>query len=276
MLIDRAFLRLDEGLVHYRSAGLHQAGAALPLYLAHGGPGSSLGMVPLMESLGSGRLLIAPDMLGNGDSAPPAYPQTTIGYYSDCVVRILDRLHIERVDFYGYHTGAQIACDLAVARPDRINRMILDGLPLFSDALKKRLLAEYAPVVLPDDDGAHLLWVWHFYRNQFRYFPHFMEQPENRLNNPMPPAASLHAGVVDVLKALSTYRIAYQAAFSQDVHGLLPKITAPVLLIAAERDPLNVYADEAASLLPHAITQRLARTEGAPEKAAAIRAFIEA
>lgn len=272
--IDRAFVRLDEGLVHYRSVGPLQPGGLRPLYLAHGGPGSSLSMVPLMPGLAASRFVLAPDMLGNGDSAPPPRADMRIQDYADAAVRLLDRLGIDRVDFYGSHTGAQIGCALAAHWPDRVGRLILDGLPLFPDDLKARLLQDYAPALAPDDEGGHLLWVWRFYRNQFLYFPHFMTDPDHRLDNPPPAAGALHAGVVEVLKALGTYRIAYQAAFAQDVHGLLQCAAVPVLLMAAVRDPLRVYLDEAAALLPAAEKLLLPQTATADDKVAAILRFL--
>jgi pimeloyl-ACP methyl ester carboxylesterase len=260
--------------VHYRSAGRLEPGGRPPLYLAHGGPGSSLSMVPLMAGLAPSRFVLAPDMLGNGDSAPPPRADMRIEDYAEAAVRLLDRLGIDRVDFYGSHTGAQIGCALGVQWPDRVGRLILDGLPLFDDALKARLLRDYAPPVVPDDEGDHLLWAWRFYRNQFRYFPHFMTDPEHRLDNPVPPAGALHAGVVEVLKALATYRIAYQAAFAQDVRGLLPRIAAPVLLMAAARDPLHAYLDQAAALLPTAEKLLLPAGASADAKVAALLRFL--
>jgi pimeloyl-ACP methyl ester carboxylesterase len=272
--IDRAFLRLAEGLVHYRCAGRGE-GEAPPLYMAHAGPGSSRGLAPLMPGLALRRFVIAPDMLGNGESDPPARPDTDIAYYADCVVRILDGLRIDRVDFYGSHTGAQIGCAFAAARPDRLRKLILDGVPLFPPELKVDLLAHYAPQVEPDDDGDYLGWAWQFCRNQALYFPHYRQTPETRLANPPPSPASLHGTVVDVLKSLSTYRLAYQAAFSQDVRAVLPQIGVPVLLMASERDPLHVYLHEAAALVSDGRTLLLPRASGAADKVEAIRRFLD-
>jgi len=276
IMIDRGFLRLREGLVHYRYAGQRHSAGRLPLYLAHAGPGSSLGMVGLMTEFAAARLTVAPDMLGNGDSARPAREDTDMEYYADCAVRILDLLQLDRVDFYGSHTGAQIGCELAVRWPDRIGKLVLDGLPLFPEDLKQQLLARYAPAVEPDDYGGHLVWAWNFVRDQFLYWPHYAHDAQNRLANGLLPPKDLHLGVVDVLKALDTYRIAYQAAFAQDVRSLLPRIRAPVLLTATERDPLHIYLDEVARLLPGAGKILFGRQAGAADRVAAIREFLDA
>jgi pimeloyl-ACP methyl ester carboxylesterase len=275
-VIDRGFLRVSEGLIHYRSAGERRDGGPLPLYVAHPGPGSSLGMVGLLLEFAPSRFAVAPDMLGNGDSAPPASDKTDMTYYADCAIRTLDLLKIEKCDFYGSHTGAQIGCEVAARWPDRVRRLVLDGLPLFPDDFKQQLLANYAPKVEPDEYGGHLAWAWNFVRDQFLYWPHYAHDGQNRLANSLLPPKDLHSGVVDVLKALDTYRIAYQAAFAQDVRALLPRIKAPVLLTSTERDPLHIYLDDVAALLPGAHKILFARGVSPADRVAPIRTFLDA
>ena len=280
VLVDRGFIRLQEGLVHYRFAGRDRLGprnAPLPLYFAHAGPGSGRVYEPWLQAFGASRFAFAPDMLGNGDSAPPAGEDLEIGYYVDCALRLADSLGIERFDFYGSHTGAQIGCQLAVEHPTRIRRLVLDGVPLFPADLKQRMLENYAPKVVPDDYGAHLVWAWNFVRDQQLYFPWFERTSERRLANPVSPAAQLHASVTDVVKALRTYHIAYRAAFRQDMHALLPKLACPVFLTTSQRDPLTAWFDDAVRLAPagspHAVFT--AATTMA-ERIGAIAGFLDA
>ena len=120
VLVDRGFARLQEGLVHYRSACRERLGkrsAPLPLYFAHTGPGSGRTHEPMLEAFGTTRFAFAPDMLGNGDSSPPAREDLEIGDYVDAAIRFADSLGLERFDFYGSHTGAQIGAQLAVEHP---------------------------------------------------------------------------------------------------------------------------------------------------------------
>ena len=64
-MIERAFIRIEEGLVHYR----YREGAedATPLFMVHAGPVSSLSLVPFIEALPKGRPIFAPDTLGYGE-----------------------------------------------------------------------------------------------------------------------------------------------------------------------------------------------------------------
>lgn len=274
--VDRAFLRLAEGLVHYRHAGAppRSRGVPLPLYLAHAGPGSSRAFEPLLPAFGRRRFAFAPDMLGNGDSAAPASEDVAIAYYVDAAVRILDALGLDAVDFYGSHTGAQIGVELAIAQPRRVRRLVLDGIPLFAPQFRQQLLANYAPKQAPDEFGGHLSWAWHFVRDQQLYWPYFDRSAGNRLANAVPPPAQLQASVTDVLKALGTYHIAYRAAFRQDTAALLPQLRCPVLITASERDPLSLYLDDAAALIPGAIKRRWSRETTLADRIAAVEGFL--
>jgi hypothetical protein len=149
---------------------------------------------------------------------------------------------------------------------------VLDGAPLFAPDLKRELLANYAPQVTPDMFGGHLAWAWHFVRDQMWHFPYFMRDPEHRmLKTTVPPPEALHQGVLDVLKALGTYHLAYRAAFSHDVAARAPLVSVPTLVMATETDPLSVYVDDVAALIPGAVALRVSREQ----RIAAVRHFID-
>src|SRR5690606_17539135 len=108
--IDRAFVRIEEGLVHYRRL----AGEGHPLMMFHPSPNSSRGLMPVMQALRSAGCradMHAIDTLGNGDSAPPRPDLEAPGieYFADAMARVMDALGLDSVDLYGMHTGARIA-----------------------------------------------------------------------------------------------------------------------------------------------------------------------
>ncbi len=270
-LVDRHFLRLGDGrLLHYRAAG-ELGDGQVPLLLAHAGPGSSAGLVPLIGELGAQRRVIAPDMPGNGDSEPLPQASPELADYVAQTVELLDRLGIDQVDFCGQHSGAHIGLELALRHPGRVRRLVMDGLGVFPPALKAQMLAEYAPEMQPDEHGGHLAWAWHFVGEMFVHFPHFLRDPAHRQHHsPVPPAAVRHALVVEVLKALPSYHRAYRAVFADDCASRLPLLRHPALLMAAQGDPLMDYLDAAAALLPGATLARVTRAE----RAAAVLAFL--
>ena len=272
--IERAFLRIDEGQVHLRQIVRPDA-AEPPIFLLHASPSSSRSMVPLMSALADGkRSVIAPDTLGNGDSPAPAATEPDIAYFADSVLRLADALGIERFDVYGAHTGARIACELGVIARNRVRATILDGIREYDGETREAVLANYAPRRAPDDHGTHLVWAFHFVRDQALYFPHFQRDPEHRLPGFMPPARVLHDASLDVLKALDTYALPYLAAFRYRPLERLPLIEGPVLLLRAERElaVLNAAIAEMAALLQRG---EVAETPSDPEgKAATITRFL--
>lgn len=271
MWVDRHFLRLADGrLAHYREAGEARHGE-LPLLLAHAGPGSSAGLVPLIQQLAPHRRVIAPDMPGNGDSDPLPQPQPHMADYVEQVVELLDRLGIPQVDFCGQHTGAHIGCELALRHPARVRRLMLDGIGLFEPELLAQMVANYAPPVVPDEFGGHLAWAWHFVEGMFVHFPYHLPDPAHRLHHSaVPPAAARQALVVDLLKALPSYHLAYQAVYAHPTAERLPLLKHPTLLMAADGDPLGAYLDAAAALVPGSTQARMARGD----RAAVMLAFL--
>ncbi len=73
---------------------------------------------------------IAIDLPGYGQSDPPDFVPT-IADYAGAVPAVLDHLGLESADVLGHHTGALVATEVALAHPDRVDRLILNGpLPL--------------------------------------------------------------------------------------------------------------------------------------------------
>jgi len=274
LLIDRQFVRIAEGQVHIRTCG-DPASSRPPVYVVHPSPASARGMEPLIRLLAETRYVIAPDTLGNGDSAAPSEDAPEISYFADSVVRILDAMSIKHVDFYGSHTGGRIGCEMAAAHSDRVNRVVLDGIVEYEAELKQQILENYAPEVKPDQFGGHLMWALQFVRDQAFYFPYFMRDPDHVLNNPGRTTEHLHAHTVDVLKGLTTYHKPYLAAFRYPARDRMPQIKVPTLVMAGEGDPPHLIrgTEEMAALSDQAEMHVVGR--GVETKAAAALEFFD-
>lgn len=275
--IERAFVTLDEGQLHLRRLPASEAGH-VPVLILHPSPASSWFMQDLMLSLrAEGYLgeIIAPDTLGNGDSPPPAPAEPDIAYFAGSMDRLCAALGFDRVDAYGSHTGARIACELAAAYPARVRRVVLDGITEYEDELRDAVIANYAPVVEPDEYGRHFIWAFNFCRDQALFFPHFMQDAEHRLAVTMPPPQVLHRMTLDVLKALDTYPKPYLAAFRYRAFERMPRIDAPTLLLKPETELalLNASVKIALGLLADG---HEAATGGSPAaKAAVMTKFLK-
>lgn len=280
--IERSFVMLAEGQIHLRRLGADRSSRnapEIPILMLHASPSSSYWLQGLMTALrmaGCAAPSIAPDTLGNGDSAPPTVDKPDIAYFADSMRRLIDALELPRVDIYGGHTGARIACEFAAANPNRVRRVVLDGITEYDDELRTQIIEHYAPTVAPDDYGRQFLWAFNFVRDQALHFPWFLRDPAHRLNVPVPPAAILHRATLDVLKALDTYAKPYIAAFEYRAYSRMPAIEAPVLLLKPDTElpVLTAAVAKAASLLRKAEVAAVAGGDAA--KAAAIARFLAA
>ena len=275
MTINRSFTRIKEGEIHYRYAG---ADSDEILYMIHSSPASSVILLPLIEQMSSSFKVIAPDTLGFGDSVVPTEDWPSAGDYADSVIRVMDSLGIESCHFFGSHTGAHIASEVAIKHPDRVRKLVLDGIAMFSDEERKEYLEHYAPEVSPDEFGQHLVWAWNFVRDQFIYFPYFKKTSEHqRTEVSMPPPEFINKLVLEVLKGLSTYHKGYHAAFTHKDKERLPMITVETFCGASEDDPLKSGVDMAAKLIPNSTKgffPNESNEEGLSAKAIMIRDFL--
>jgi pimeloyl-ACP methyl ester carboxylesterase len=232
----------------------------------------------MIEEFAPSRRCIAPDTLGNGDSAPSALDAPDMDYYADSVARVLDALKLDRVDVYGSHTGAHIACELAIRHPGRVRKVVFDGIGMFNPTDKADFLKNYAPEIRPDEFGTHLIWAWNFVRDQVLHFPYFRRTPEFARHQAMPPPEAIQRIVLEVLKSLTTYHRGYRAAFRHPDRERIPLIPCPLLAMASDDDPLSVTCEEAARLAKRGTAMLLPseRTaEGRKAKAAAVLKWLD-
>ena len=92
--------------------------------MLHGSPGSSADFVGLGPALGTGRVVIAPDLPGFGYSSP-AVPDYSIRAHAEYVRQLLDQLGVERYDVVGFSMGGGVALHLAELEPERVRSLTL-------------------------------------------------------------------------------------------------------------------------------------------------------
>lgn len=108
----------------------HDVGEGRPVLLLHGsGPGVSAwaNWRLVLQGLAGEFRLLAPDLAGFGYSAAPADMSFTRQSWLDQIVAFLDALELERVHVIGNSFGGSMALALAIAHPQRVDRMILMG-----------------------------------------------------------------------------------------------------------------------------------------------------
>lgn len=271
MPIKRGFVDIPDGQIHYRELR-DQPGRVV--VMLHSNPGSSAMLLPMIERFGVFRPVIAPDTLGFGDSSRARQEWPQIADYAAATLAALDALGIERFDLYGNHTGANIAVEIALAQPERVGCVILDGIAFYSPEMKRDLLANYAPPVLPDHEGRHLLWTWHFVRDQWLFWPWFRRDREHRRDLSLPDPAYLNAVVLDVLKSLGTFQAGYRASFEYRKEERLPLLRVPTMVASSRTDIFFPELDQVAALVPN-VTKAIVGGESSEELDEAVALFRE-
>jgi len=105
--------------VVYRSAGDGPA-----VVLVHGLTGSSTTWREVMPALSERYRVVAPDLLGHGESAKPR-GDYSLGAHADGIRDLLVALGIERATFVGHSLGGGVAMQLAYQFPERCERLAL-------------------------------------------------------------------------------------------------------------------------------------------------------
>jgi pimeloyl-ACP methyl ester carboxylesterase len=250
MLIDRGFVRLAEGLMHYRSAGDENS---RPLVMLHASPASSQSLEPLAWVVAARRRVLMPDTPGNGASCPPAAAEPDLPAYADMIDRFCDALGLDEIDVYGTHTGAHIAIEWAIANPRRVRRVILDGVAILSVEDRAEFLERYAPSRAPDAAGTQFAWAWNLVRDQMIFWPHYKQDAAHLRTGGQFEPALLHALTLDLLGALPTYHQPYRAVFRHDPLARLPLVTQRILWLQAGHGPIDSNAERAIAVLQSAI-----------------------
>jgi pimeloyl-ACP methyl ester carboxylesterase len=112
-------LELHGNRVSYRRAGSGPA-----LLLLHGITDSSATWEGVADNLSEHFTLIAPDLLGHGESATPR-GDYSLGAHASGVRDVLTALGIERVTVVGHSLGGGIAMQFAYQFPERCERLVL-------------------------------------------------------------------------------------------------------------------------------------------------------
>ncbi len=152
--IKRAFLDTEDGQILYRIGGEGE-----PLLLLHMNPRSSDEYRELMPIFAKNRRVIAMDLMGFGDSDKPPR-MYTIADYAKTVVALLDELGIKKMSIFGNHTGAFVAGEVAVAYPDRIEKLIFGNVAGFGEGGQAELFRRFEEGFKIKEDGSHLMERW--------------------------------------------------------------------------------------------------------------------
>ena len=154
-----AAVELQETLLHGHRVAYRCAGSGPVIVLVHGITSTSATWERVMPYLAERFTVIAPDLLGHGESAKPR-GDYSLGAYASGVRDILVALGHDRATFVGHSLGGGIAMQLAYQFPERCERLVLVSSGGLGRELSFLLRAAALPgseVVLPFLASARLM-----------------------------------------------------------------------------------------------------------------------
>ena len=220
----------EGGQLHYRRAG--RVGAPV-LVLLHQTPSHSAMYAPLMAALADRFDCLALDTPGFGSSDALA-EGFSIPAAAAALSAAVRQLHAGPCHWFGHHTGAALALQVAHDYPQQVARLALSG-PCLLDAAMRERLPQLAATVPATADGSHLQTLW----------------ARMVAKDPEAPLSILQRETLEGAAAGVTYAQAYQAVTVVDTAAQLRALRCPTLVFAGTKDPLYPQLEAAYRLLAH-------------------------
>jgi pimeloyl-ACP methyl ester carboxylesterase len=139
--------RLRHLRIHGHEVGYRIAGEGPALLLIHGLTGSSTTWREVMPALAERFTVVAPDLLGHGESAKPR-GDYSLGAFASGARDLLVALGIERATVVGHSLGGGVAMQMAYQFPGRCERLVL----VSSGGLGREVHAILRAVSLPGSE----------------------------------------------------------------------------------------------------------------------------
>lgn len=137
--------------IHGYRRAFRRCGSGPVLLLLHGIGDSSEAWLPLLPALAERYTVIAPDLLGHGQSDKPRADYSAAAY-ANGMRDLLDVLEVERATIVGHSLGGGVAGQVVYQYPHRCERLVLiapGGAGREVTPLLRFLAAPYAELVLP-------------------------------------------------------------------------------------------------------------------------------
>jgi pimeloyl-ACP methyl ester carboxylesterase len=222
------FIEIDGVRAHYQEAGNKSNPA---LVLIHGFASSTLVWSKVFLSLAqAGFHVIAVDLLGFGYSGKPRNGEYTIAGQAGFLMKLLERLGINRATLVGSSYGGAVAATCALDHPHRIEKLVLVGAVNNNEPLRFNLMRLFSSPVVGDVVSPLLIGSRRLLRRRMKrvYDKHAWVLDERRVDARHFPlrAAGTQRAIIRTVRAWDAERI------SRDAH----LICQPTLLLWGEND----------------------------------------
>lgn len=178
-----------------------------PVVLIHGNDESSIEWYAWVPRMAQEYRLIRPDLPGLGHSTIPRGFDYSLANLATFVTQVMDKARIESAHIIGAKTGGAVAMRLAADHPKRTRSLVVVGGPASPLAI-----ADPSPIPQRDRLGSKVS------KEMIEYWNTLFSHPDRE-------------GVKGLSKSLSNFDLAKE--------GVLQRITAPTLVITADRSKMH-------------------------------------
>ncbi len=245
-MTDLSLSRLRKGYADTRAGQIHyrymSAGdQAPPLVLLHWSPGCGRMFEPFMPSfVERGYSVYAPDVMGMGrsDQRPGDWRMEDMAAN---MAEALAALGLQDIFLVAGHLTAMVGTELMLQAPGLVKKVVLDGLPAWTeDELKKLLSSVSAGKPTVQEDGSHKTYPW-----DRAIFALQTWNKSFELTNDSLPDVYLMA--IDCLE--QRFGSPVGAIGQYDIRPRLPLLDLPVLALTADRELLRSQHDGGVALI---------------------------
>ncbi|MDO8186393.1 alpha/beta fold hydrolase [Conexibacter sp. JD483] len=231
---------LQEMTLHGHRIAFRAGGSGPVLVLVHGITSTSRTWERVFPLLTRHFTVIAPDLLGHGQSAKPR-GDYSLGAYASGVRDLLVALGHERATFVGHSLGGGVAMQLAYQFPERCERLVL----VASGGLGREVSVLLRAATLPGSDVVLPLLVNHYLLDAGRFVGSLLGRLGLRAGTDMAEIAAGHASLAD-----RDARAAFVHTLRAIVDAGGQRVDARDRLYLAEHVPFLIVWGEHDSVIP--------------------------
>jgi pimeloyl-ACP methyl ester carboxylesterase len=145
-------MKLQHLSMHGHRVAFRSAGEGPVVLLVHGMAGTSATWTHVLPALAQRFTVVAPDLLGHGESGKPRRGEYSLGAHANVLRDLLNALGHERATFVGQSLGGGVAMQMSYQFPERCERLVLvssGGLGREVNVLLRALTLPGAEYVFP-------------------------------------------------------------------------------------------------------------------------------
>ena len=159
--------------------------------------------------------------------------QYSVEDYTETILDVVDAIGSDRLNLVGDHTGSLIALVLAANHPNRVNKLVLDGLPYWSREQGKALWEKFFLPMFTDTTSYHLP------------VPPLVTWEEAKESDPELRREIWESAQEIRRRSRLWSRMSLEAIADYDVTSAGPNVKRPTLLIYGEGDKVRRTENQA-------------------------------